>query len=830
MRYLIIILSFLFFPICGNSQQKERPFIWASYNDRAEILNKIEKYEWAGKFYDDLKKKVDNELNVYNKDKDSFLRRLPLDWNKQSGGTYPPFYYLPLNDKDKLSKAVAGLVNSVQLSTDCGVMYYLTGNEVYAQCALDISYSIVMGLKQTVWDENAKTNGGWIYPDDNLRELRYMASLPVVYDFIYPYIMSGAKAYNLVSKHNEKPELDVYQYVFNIYARSAVEHGHSGSNWSVLEASCLVNSALAMENMDMREKYLEHFLNISNSTQDCIRDIAKEYKNKGDIWPETSQYSNGVADLTTKLMLIMDRYNPSLGLGAKYVNIPWSLPRWSELVFPNGDLVRFGDGHRHGGASPIQLEVAYALAEREGLTELKERMGGYILRKINEGKYNRPVVDEKYSIAVEPYYDPAMLLWCAGEIEGTPNETKLPRTDNLSHAGLYLQRNLSPNGKKEDGLMAFVAGASFVHSHAGGMNIELYGKGEVIGVDGGRGAYQKDIHENYSRLYAAHNCVISNGKSSSYGDWVNLGTSTVEMVSMEPEPWEDAVSENYSYSTTIFEDKAMGVDNALHQRTLAVVRTSPTTGYYVDVFRAKSDNENQYHDYLYHNIADEVKLKDNKPTLFDTPERFNASASLPWKKNSSYRHPGWHFFKNVKTSAKYESDVTGIFKAENLGENGINMRFFISGEPEREYSFVDAPATFEVDKKYSDKPTPTIVVRKYGDAWNRPFAVVYEPTSGLTDNGSVVKVDKLQKNGIFKGLCVKSIIEGKELIQYIIIQDATETFKIRDIEFTGHFAIVSYSGGKLKDVYVGNGSKISVGGKVFYESKSGEGNFYSDAI
>ena len=39
------------------------------------------------------------------------------------------------------------------------------------------------------------------------------------------------------------------------------------------------------------------------------------------------------------------------------------------------------------------------------------------------------------------------------------------------------------------------------------------------------------------------------------------------------------------------------------------------------------------------------------------------------------------------------------------------LRFFILGEPEREYSFVDAPATFEVNKEYSDKPTPTIVVR-----------------------------------------------------------------------------------------------------------------------
>lgn len=118
------------------------------------------------------------------------------------------------------------------------------------------------------------------------------------------------------------------------------------------------------------------------------------------------------------------------------------------------------------------------------------------------------------------------------------------------------------------------------------------------------------------------------------------------------------------------------------------------------------------------------------------------------------------------------------------------------------------------------------MVRKYGDAWNKPFAVVYEPTSGLTDNGSVVNVDKLQKDGIFKGLCVKSIIEGKELIQYIIIQDATETFKIRDIEFCGHFAIVSYCDGKLNDIYVGNGKSISVCGKKYFDDSKGVFNFY----
>ena len=829
-KFLSIYLFLLFFPVICMSQVKERPFIWASYNEKSDILKKIETYEWAEKFYEGLKNKADGVLKEYMNDKDSYLRNIPLDWSKQSGDSYPPFYYLPLKDKQMLSTAVNGLVKNVQFATDCAVLYYLTGESEYAQCALDISYSMVMGLKETKWDEKAITNGGWIYPGDNLRELRYMASLPIVYDFIYPYIKKGGLAYNLVSKRNVKPDLDAYQYVFLTYARSAVEHGHSGSNWSVLEAPCLVNCALAMDDLSLRKKYLDHFLNISNSTQDCIRDVAKEYKNKGDIWPETSQYSNGVAGLSTNLMLTLDRYDNSLRLGERYVNIPWSLPRWSELVFPNGELVRFGDGHRHGGGSPAQYEIAYKLADMENLNDLKERMGGFILANIKEGKYNRPKASDKYSNAAEPYYNPAMLLWCSGDIEGEPADMKLPRTDHLSHAGLYLQRNLSSTGKKEDGLMAFVAGASHVHSHAGGMNIELYGKGEVLGLDGGRSSYGKDIHENYSRLYAAHNCVISNGVSSSNGDWVNLGTSTVQKVSMEPEPWEEAISDNYSYSTTSFEDRANGNFNAKHERTLAVIRTSPTTGYYVDVFRAKSDKENEFHDYLYHNLADEIIIFNENLNFVETPDRFMGNATLPWKQNRSYRHPGWHFFKNVRTSKEYSENVKGIFKAKELGDNGLNMRFFILGESEREYSLVEAPSTFDVNEKYLKKSTPTIVVRKNGEAWEKPFAVVYEPTEGRDNVGSIISVKKIVSGKVFKGFCVESKIKGKKLLQYILVQNREDVFKDNSlkIDFKGHFAVVSYLDGVLSSLYVGDGKYINIDGYCFHDKNDRFEDFYID--
>ena len=110
-------------------------------------------------------------------------------------------------------------------------------------------------------------------------------------------------------------------------------------------------------------------------------------------------------------------------------------------------------------------------------------------------------------------------------------------------SSLYVQRNTSPNGKEADGLMCFVAGAHMVHGHASGMDIELYGKGIVMGVDHGRGRYRTELHENYSRLFAAHNSVIVNGSSRGDGGWVKLGMNPVQLMAMEPMPTQKAVIE-----------------------------------------------------------------------------------------------------------------------------------------------------------------------------------------------------------------------------------------------------------------------------------------------
>lgn len=370
--------------------------------------------------------------------------------------------------------------------------------------------------------------------------------------------------------------------------------------------------------------------------------------------------------------------------------------------------------------------------------------------------------------------------------------------------------------------MCFVGGAHMVHGHAEGMNIELYGEGQVLGVDNGRGKYGKDIHENYSRIFAAHNTVIVNGSSQGEGNWANLGINTVEMISMEPQVGEEGVAPYYSFTQTGFQDDRGVLAEATQERTLALIRTSPTTGYYVDVFRSKSILPNEYHDYVYHNIGDAFKIENDDMNFNPTPDRYMANANSEWK-SGQYRNPGWHFFKDVNTSSIYSKDVMAQFAVEQLQNGPVYMHLIIPGFKGREYTQVMAPHTFQAPHPYDELPTPTLLIRKKGEAWKNPFVVVYEPFNKKEKNPTIQSVEKLEQKGVYKGLKISSKTPTRNLVQYVITQSKGETFKDRKlgIEFTGTFAIISLDEeNKLQDMYIGEGEQLVYRDKVLKGSRN----------
>lgn len=809
-KIVLLVLFLILYSLNLFTQDVERPFILVKSSERNEVLQKIETESWAKDIFLILKEKTDIQFNKFNENPNKYLKQLPFNWEQGLEDKFPPFFktdHIENGKHKNLDNATrkewqpaALLIQYLQVALDCGNLYYITQDEKYAYMASSILYSFVQSVKKSKLSD-WHSRGGWLFPYDGFREVRTIGyKVPLIYDFVASYLKKGGVSFDIIQNKKVPFPIDELQNVFRTYADITINYGHTGSNHSVLEAPSLVYNALAMDDEKEREKFLSHFLTENTNNQDALNVMYKNFKIKGNIWPETSGYLNHSTSILTKLMLVINRYNPSLKLGKKYQNILFALPRLDYFVYPNNEIVRWGDGKREGSAPYKAFDNAYALAKMDGLIEVTQEIGSLLKNAMQKGKYQRKTIED--------------VFWHNTIIE-KPVSIKLPRTDRVYHAGIVMQRNLSTTKDPKDGLMGFIGGAAMVHGHAEGMNIELYGEGQVLGVDNGNGKYAQDIHENYSRIFAAHNTVIVNGASQGEGKWANLGINTVELITVEPKVGEKGVSENYSFIQTGFEDVGGEKAEATQERTLGLIRTSATTGYYIDVFRSKSKLPNQYHDYLYHNIGDKLVFETKGLKLRKTPNRYMANANATWKRNSQYRNPGWHFFKDVKTSNEYENNVKATFSIKKLKGNDLFMQLHIPGFKNRIYSKVKAPHTFKSPAPYGKLPTPTLVIRNKGGAWKNPFVVVYEPYNE-TEKPTIQSVTKIEQNGIYKGLIVESKTPSAQLTQYVITQSKNQVFKNDSIYFKGSYAVITLDKNKtLKSIYVGEGEKLTYNQKEY---------------
>jgi hypothetical protein len=127
-------------------------------------------------------------------------------------------------------------------------------------------------------------------------------------------------------------------------------------------------------------------------------------------------------------------------------------------------------------------------------------------------------------------------------------------------------------------------------------------------------------------------------------------TTTRPMIWVTPEDhapiWEKIKSQPWASDS--FNTMQKRVEDAVHQhqqnsdtflRGLPllenIVRTSSKTGYYVDVFRSKSEHADQFHDYLYHNIGDAIHISSDQGNLplTDSPDRFVPADGTQWVQN-----------------------------------------------------------------------------------------------------------------------------------------------------------------------------------------------------
>ena len=156
------------------------------------------------------------------------------------------------------------------------------------------------------------------------------------------------------------------------------------------------------------------------------------------------------------------------------------------------------------------------------------------------------------------------------------------------------------------------------------------------------------------------------------------------------------------------------------------------------------------------------------------------------------------------------------------------MRLFINGNKKRDYTRVMAPPSTESNKAYQNKQTPTLVIRQNGEAWTTPFAVVYEPFEG--NNSTIQSVEQIIDEGNFKGLKIKSRIDGKTICQIALIlenDDSVYEDKKMGLSFKGRYGILTLDeNDKTKSVYIGEGKNFSYKNIIISSKDNKAGSAY----
>lgn len=784
----------------GEAQSLRHPVIWVADEERDDILNKIENHDWAKSLVNQLHDRVDDALKVHLNDPKVILNAIP------------PFAKSDReNSEQKAGPLAEGHNKVLVLASESAMLYYITQDETYAQFSADIlAFYIDVIAPRT---PQTTTICGYDFFDPRTT----YGPFAITYDFIYNYLKKpNTKVYNeekgiRIPFDNVKAQKAIANIVGNVLQEYGKpdQHGKFISNHPILTATGALFNILCVEDDAERERLFDVFWEKGTAHQNSFKNTILPMFGEQGIWPESTSYS--FMPIITLTLNIVDRIYPEKNVTKDNLHILNGNFLFDHLRYPNRKFVRYGDSKRNNDGTEDLYKYTLCIAERRGYDTIKKQ-AQIALKQLYaaKGGYSPKLTNHIFN-----NFEPLDLFWGQSLpelIEGQINFNK--PTVILKHAGIALQRNLANKENVIYGLTGIIGGAHYVHSHLTGITMELYGAGYIMAPNAGLPPTVRErqipLHENYFRLYAGNNTVIVNGTSHGIdeGAWKGksfLYQNTAINIASEPKHLEDPICDNFSFATQFLKDT---INDCLQERTLSTIRTSDKTGYYLDVFRSKSNNENKFHDYIYHNIGDETIISNEKGQKLNLKEtdRYKNDIGDP------VQSPGWRYFENTKVTNPMENGVEVTFKI-NFDNKYMNM--FIPNGIEREYTTASAPPTREAEHDYVNKKTQVLTIRQKGEAWDRPFIAVFEPS--ITSDTSVQSVTPLKDGNNVVGIKVISKVNKTLITDYIISQDKSDAIytnaKLK-LKFEGRFGIVRIKTISKKteiELYIGEGKNLSFG-------------------
>jgi hypothetical protein len=818
--------------LLSNDIQRPYPRLLVSDADKAKIVERIEEMAWAASIHKGMTESVTPYVERHQTDPEWILSRYQMNWDtgahytrhiSDPSGTrllewsgnapYPTVrvtthkrppvasdgyrYRLPSledikpYDTDSLwymqssgpsgewglaePRLFTGSVNSRinDLAVQSAILYWLTGDEHFARFSSDILFQWARGAYYQDPVEGTGRNG--LFCIQSLGDRNY-DDLVIAFDFVRHYMEQTGY------------ETRFFQPVFEKLAKTTKLRGFISNNWYAAQTTTLTYNALSLDDPVLRDYYLSFYLErdtVHGSWgQLALPTTMQKHFTHDGHWKENAGYHDmPVGDLLMAAVPVENNgYRVFEDHPALY-QASYAMLRYS---FPNLQLMGYGDIGGLRNQSPRNLEVAIRYAA-EYAPDILSGLVVSLNRLIDAGLYDR---------SSSGWY--GLLTYLADLPEVENERFEWDRTFELDFARLFGQRN---GTDMETGLMYYVQGASYNHNHANGMAMELYGRGYILGADPGiASTYEDSVFVHYLATFAAHNTVIAAGASQPSAPFTGGGGSKqmgqINLSVMEPAAGGNGVSPHVSFTETDYTEPSTDT----HQkRLMGIIRTSPDTGYYVDVYRSDNYISN---DYLYHNIGHGVTLYDrNREALEMRPD------VIPYRPD---RQSGMGWFQDIRTPAASVMNSIAVFRVQEQGSDDVFMQMFMPLVAADKLFTATGPRTRTAPSPINHLTTPKTIIHRPQKAWDEPFAVIYEPYRGA-DGYSVRSVQRIPTGSSFAALDVENR-DGSR--QFILQSDQPETKReAGQCHLTGHFGVVSLNADdSLKYLYMGHGTGVGWNG------------------
>ena len=894
MRRILLGLCFLSFLNSASGQEiplpesmpQAHPRVLTTPEGKQETWNLIKTEEWAKDVFDKLRERTEKYTDLTATRPDWLLSRLAMYWKSHAtdiyikgetfdhaGGEkapYPTVRYtgtrgtaathgrprladiVPYDDDNgnvtfcnnalpdrpmesvhpsKTGRNIESLnCEILGIARDAAFLYWMTEEEKFAKLAAGVFDTYMTGIyyRNVPVDLNhghQQTLVG-LTSFEVIHEDALHIAVPL-YDFLYDYL-----------KANYPQKMEIYAGAFKKWADNIIANGVPHNNWDLLQARFIMNVGLVLEDNKAyadgkgREYYIDYVMNRSGIRQWSLTRLAEYgFDSKTGIWAECPGYSSVVINDYANFVNQFDN-NLQYDLVKAMPVLSKAVATTPQYLFPNRMICGFGDTH------PGYLNTNFFVsmiqnAQANGKKEQEDYFTA-LLKCLNPGAGNEKAEKKNVRVSVNSFFEDKPLT-LNPEVQAGKIEEYVSPLFHAPNVSWLVQRNgMDPRSS----LMISQNGSEGNHMHANGISMELYGKGYVLGPDAGIGLFLYsglDYAEYYSQ-FPSHNTVCVDGISS-YP--VMKSNHSFELLSCFPasaEPGGEFTS--VTYSNLYFREPESRADQT---RMMSIVTTAPETGYYVDVFRSRKEKGgDKMHDYFYHNLGQTLTLTAADGTdlnLQPTEELAFAGAHL-------YAY-SYLYDKKVAATGK---DVKATFTIDmkDKGGDDISMNLWMKGEPDREVFTALSPMTEGLSRtpgmpyNIKEQPTLTFVARQHGEAWNRPFVAVYEPSTRKEPSAiQAVSYFDAEETALtdFAGICVKS--KNGRTDHIFSLSDATQTATYQGMKVKADYAVISnrYAGDN-RTLFMGNGTQLiapgvsirtSVPAHVLLEQKQGKWYILSSA-